>query len=137
MGSNVEDRPVIRREESDRQSNTLLLGPDEHAAAEARHHLHQFLVERDVAPERLEPAELVVSERVTNAEVEVYSRIDGDAVRIWVSDEVPITPHPHEPTVHGGGWGLHIIHEVATRWGVSPRVDGHPGKPVWAEVLLA
>ena len=133
---------MIRTVESDRFSFTLVLEPDEHAAGEARHELRQFLVDREVAAGQLSAAELVVSELVTNAvssgspEVEVYARVDGDTIRIWVSDEVAVAPQPHEPSPQGGGWGLHIIHEVATRWGVRPRVDGQPGKTVWADVLL-
>jgi anti-sigma regulatory factor (Ser/Thr protein kinase) len=133
---------MIRVEESDRLSLTLLLSPEDGSVAQARHHLHEFLTSRDVVPERIDPTDLVVSELVTNAieagspEIEVYARVDGDAVRVWVSDAVPLAPQAHTPSPHGGGWGLHIIHEVATRWGVRPRVDGHPGKTVWAEVLL-
>jgi len=130
-------------QEADRFSITLVLAPDEHAAGEARHELHQFLAGREVDVERVGWVELVVSELVTNAvaagsaEVEVYARVDRNAVRIWVSDEIPVTPYPHEPSADGDGWGLNIIHQVAARWGVRPRVDDHPGKTVWADVLLS
>lgn len=67
---------------------------------------------------------LMVSELVTNALVHGMGRISlridvaSDALRVRVSDEgnVRVAPSP-TPGAHGG-WGLRIVDQLATTWGV-------------------
>lgn len=81
---------------------------------------------------------LVISELVTNAvrhaasDVDVSLDLTPDRLRIEVSDL------SHDPPVLGdidaardGGWGLHIVSSLASRWGLESRVHG---KTVWCEL---
>lgn len=69
-------------------------------------------------------AALLVSELVTNAVThgvgEIWLRVDTetDGVRVEVSDQgnVALAPSP-TPGAHGG-WGLRIVDELASEWGV-------------------
>jgi anti-sigma regulatory factor (Ser/Thr protein kinase) len=79
---------------------------------------------------------LVVSELVTNALIHgagapVLRLTCGESrVRLEVGDARTEIPRPREPDADGG-WGLHVIEQLATGWGVSPRDDG---KVVWCEL---
>ncbi|MEV7970396.1 ATP-binding protein [Sphaerisporangium sp. NPDC088356] len=79
---------------------------------------------------------LVVSELVTNALIHgagtpvLRLSCDESRVRLEVSDTNAEMPRPREPDAEGG-WGLHVIEELTTGWGASPRVDG---KVVWCEL---
>lgn len=88
----------------------------------------------------IEPAQLLVSELVTNAVVHgghgvviVRVSVDEPWLRIEVSDanarEYPRLKVPHD----NGARGLHIVDAVASAWGCSP-VGGR--KTVWCEVPL-
>jgi anti-sigma regulatory factor (Ser/Thr protein kinase) len=76
----------------------------------------------------------VVTEMVSNAirygrppiRVEL-SRADGH-VRIVVSDEGGGEPRQRKPGA-GGGWGLHIVEGLASRWGVTPGTA-----EIWVEI---
>ncbi|MFF6994775.1 ATP-binding protein [Streptomyces sp. NPDC008313] len=63
-------------------------------------------------------------------------------VRIEVTDtrgeRLPRMPaaHTEEADPHEGGRGLLLVEALADRWGWSPRVDGGPGKTVWAECAV-
>jgi anti-sigma regulatory factor (Ser/Thr protein kinase) len=112
--------------------------PAEEAPAQARAALEVF--DQILAPEVLEDLQLVVSELVTNSvkfgpkrSITLSLQIGTDGmVRGEVIDEgdgekakVEMTP---EPSLEGG-WGLHLLNRVATRWGV------HEGSThVWFEV---
>jgi anti-sigma regulatory factor (Ser/Thr protein kinase) len=86
--------------------------------------------------------ELLTSELVTNAirhahgSVEVTIDLLGsDRVRIEVRDRSNRPPvlQPLE-TAHNGGWGLHIVGRIATRWGL----EQHTGeKTIWCEIAPA
>ena len=83
-----------------------------------------------------EEAVLVVSELVTNAILHGRGsrtlRLIGTAwrVRIEVADDNPVPPAIRQGGADGG-WGMRLIEQLTTDWGVSPR-DG--GKVVWGEV---
>jgi anti-sigma regulatory factor (Ser/Thr protein kinase) len=86
--------------------------------------------------------ELLTSELVTNAirhsEGTVELSIDhpsADCVRIEVrdlSERLPVM-RPLE-TARDGGWGLHIVGSIATRWGLEQRTGE---KTIWCEVAPA
>jgi anti-sigma regulatory factor (Ser/Thr protein kinase) len=101
--------------------------PADDAPAQARAALEVF--DQILSPEVLEDLQLVVSELVTNSvkfgpkrsitlalsvgsqgvvEGEVIDQGDGEQAKIEMSVE---------PTIDGG-WGLHLVDQVATRWGV-------------------
>ncbi|MFH8582963.1 ATP-binding protein [Streptomyces celluloflavus] len=84
---------------------------------------------------------LVLSELLTNAvrhahaspgrEIETRYLREANGLRIEVhdaSDELPVLG----PSAETGGWGLLLVDQMATRWGVTERVSG--GKSVWAVV---
>ena len=101
--------------------------PADDAPAQARAALEVF--DQILSPEVLEDLQLVVSELVTNSvkfgpkrsitlalsvgsqgvvEGEVIDQGDGERAKIEMSVE---------PTIDGG-WGLHLVDQVSTRWGV-------------------
>lgn len=82
---------------------------------------------------------LLASELVTNAvrhasgEVGLSIVRSENAVRVAVSDGSDALPVKVDPgTPHDGGWGLHIVEQLASRWGLE-KYDG--GKAVWCEVV--
>jgi transcriptional regulator with XRE-family HTH domain/anti-sigma regulatory factor (Ser/Thr protein kinase) len=84
-------------------------------------------------------AALVTSELVTNSVrhsrsdwVEVAIILTTDVLRIEVSDQDRHTIRPRTPDFDGG-WGLTIVGELATRWGVERH---SAGKMVWIECDL-
>jgi PAS domain S-box-containing protein len=83
--------------------------------------------------------ELITSEltsnAVTSSATEIRLRLSrGDAVvRLEVDDDGPGTPQVVEGS-EAGGWGLHVVEEVSTAWGVIPLPAG--GKTVWAEIPM-
>jgi len=81
---------------------------------------------------------LVTSELVTNAvrhaasEVAVSIDLLPDGVRVEVQDLSEQPPVKDELGRAGdGGWGLHIVERLATRYGLEPRAGG---KTVWCEL---
>ena len=112
--------------------------PADDAPAQARAALEVF--DQILAPEVLEDLQLVVSELITNSvkfgpkrsitlalaitgegvvEGEVIDQGDGEQAKVEMTVE---------PTLDGG-WGLHLVDQVAQRWGV------HEGSThVWFEI---
>ncbi|GHB06121.1 ATP-binding protein [Streptomyces chryseus] len=90
-------------------------------------------------PERVEVVVLLVSELVTNAHrhagTDAWLRLDptSEGVRLTVRDASPNPPEPRvpDPEAAAGGFGLHILDRLASRWGVETHADG---KHVWALV---
>jgi anti-sigma regulatory factor (Ser/Thr protein kinase) len=81
---------------------------------------------------------LVTSELVTNAVQHAGSAVDvtldltPERLRLEVSDcseQPPVLGDVAD--AHNGGWGLHIVALLASRWGLESRADG---KTVWCEV---
>ena len=85
-----------------------------------------------------ETAALLASELVTNAvlhahsPVEVRVTVDRDTVRVDVRDQHDRLPEAPRTSATFSGRGLHIVQELADRWGTSPLPLG--GKTVWFEV---
>jgi anti-sigma regulatory factor (Ser/Thr protein kinase) len=86
-----------------------------------------------------EMTELLISELVTNSVrhshsdwVDVAITLTTEVLRIEVSDQDLQTVRPRTPDLDGG-WGLTLVGELATRWGVERRTTG---KTVWIEYDL-
>jgi anti-sigma regulatory factor (Ser/Thr protein kinase) len=113
--------------------------PADDAPAQARGALEVF--DQILAPEILEDLQLIVTELITNSvkfgpkrsitlslqlaadgfvQGEVIDQGDGQRAKVEMAGE---------PSLEGGGWGLHLVDRVATRWGV------HEGSThVWFEL---
>ena len=86
-----------------------------------------------------ESAALLTSELVTNSVkhsgsdwIEVAITLGIDVLRIEVSDQATQSIRPRTPDLEGG-WGLTLVGELATRWGVERH---RAGKTVWVEFDL-
>jgi hypothetical protein len=74
------------------------------------------------------------SVRHTDSEwVEVAIILGVDVLRVEVSDTDNQALRPRTPTTDGG-WGLTLVAELATRWGVEREPAG---KTIWIELDLA
>jgi anti-sigma regulatory factor (Ser/Thr protein kinase) len=118
----------------------LALARDPDSAAEARRALGE--VSDHLSQRRLEDAQLLVSELVTNAirhaglehdDVIRLVVMSGDrALRIEVCDPgsgfevTEPTPDPARPS----GWGLYLVRELSDRWGVERDAETR----VWFEL---
>jgi CheY-like chemotaxis protein/anti-sigma regulatory factor (Ser/Thr protein kinase) len=116
--------------------HVLHLTDDVAAARTGRRFVASLLDDHDQALAR--DVELLVSELVTNAishassEPRLEVRITPSTVRVDVYDADPSLPAPRSPDIdRPGGRGLHIVDEVAARWGAAP-LD--TGKVVWFEL---
>ena len=112
--------------------------PAEDAPAQARAALEVF--DQILSPDVLEDLQLVVSELVTNSvkfgpkrpitlalTVGKDGLVSGEVIDQGDSEQRTVEMTP-EPTV-SGGWGLHLVDQVAQRWGV------HEGSThVWFEI---
>jgi anti-sigma regulatory factor (Ser/Thr protein kinase) len=110
-------------------------GPD--APAEARSALRRFHPE--LAPELMQVVVLLASELVSNAvkharalSIPIRCEVTPSHVRVEVSDGGKrFRPRMTElEPGQRGGWGLYLVDEMASRWGVSER----DGKSVWFEI---
>jgi anti-sigma regulatory factor (Ser/Thr protein kinase) len=110
-------------------------GPD--APSEARSALRRFHPE--LPADLMQVVVLLASELVANAVkhaeaalVLIRFQVLPSQVRVEVADEGPgFTPRAPEPDPSGiGGWGLHLVDELSSRWGT---IDG-PGARVWFEI---
>lgn len=116
------------------------LSPTDRAPAAARQSLDRLAGRLD--RDGLETMRLLVSELVTNSVRHARLERSGwinlsveekpDAVRVAVTDpgvgfdERPGPPQPGDPS----GWGLHLVEQLADRWGISR--DGET--KVWFEI---
>jgi len=82
--------------------------------------------------------ELLTSEVVTNAlrhassAPRIEAQLGPDVVRVAVYDEDPTLPARREPDLgEPGGRGLHLLDQMASRWGAEPTSHG---KVVWFEL---
>src|SRR5260221_4981584 len=111
-------------------------GPD--APAEARKALRRL--HSELPPELLQAVVLLASELVSNAvqhanadAIPIRVEVMRTHVHVEVADEgAGFIPDPRRPGPGTtGGWGLHLVDELASRWGVHDTVDG---TRVWFEV---
>lgn len=90
-------------------------------------------------------AQLLTSEVVSNAILQAHGdpsatmivRVErGDSIKVEVVDGGPVfEANPRESGPGSdGGWGLSLVHAVATAWGIEPEGKG---KKVWFEVSAA
>jgi anti-sigma regulatory factor (Ser/Thr protein kinase) len=96
----------------------------------------------DLAPGVLDDVRLLVSELVTNSVrhaglgeqgwVELRATLRGGTLRVEVGDPGPgFLPEIPQPTMYQeSGWGLYLVEQVASRWGVVDRAGGL----VWFEI---
>jgi two-component sensor histidine kinase len=116
------------------QKRVIQLPRDMPAVRTARHATEEWI--GDDRPELRSAVAAVVTEMVSNAirygrpPIRVELTRSPDIVRMVVSDEGGGAPHQREPGA-GGGWGLHIVERLASRWGV-----GAGSTEVWAEIDL-
>jgi anti-sigma regulatory factor (Ser/Thr protein kinase) len=116
------------------------LEPGPAAAAEARAAL--TVLDGRLAADTLDDIRLLVSELVTNsvrhsgatrgASVRLTVASRGRSVRVEVIDAGRgFEPKPRsKPHDEAGGWGLHLVEQIATRWGVT----SSRGSRVWFEI---
>jgi anti-sigma regulatory factor (Ser/Thr protein kinase) len=116
---------------------TETLPPDPASVARARRLIWRFLADCEAGVDG-DAAGLLTSELVTNAirhagtSVELLARVN-DALRVEVTDgrpELPLAPRDAEG-FSVSGRGLHLVDELASRWGVHR--DGDT-KTVWFEL---
>jgi anti-sigma regulatory factor (Ser/Thr protein kinase) len=128
-----EDAPVLR----------LDLEQSREAPAFARAAIAEFSEDRDMDTTTLATITLLVSEIVTNAvihphvesatKIRLYAHIAGGVMRVEVTDEGSgFTPRPRDPAQVGGGYGLYLLEQQATRWGV----DLERATTVWFEMTI-
>jgi anti-sigma regulatory factor (Ser/Thr protein kinase) len=107
------------------------------APSEARTALRRFHPE--LPAELMQVVVLLASELVANAVkhakaelVAIRFEVIPRHIRVEVSDEGPgFAPDPVELDPSGvGGWGLHLVDELSSRWGV----DEGEGARVWFEI---
>jgi anti-sigma regulatory factor (Ser/Thr protein kinase) len=121
-----------------RRIRALRLTPDLTAPRLARSAIRQLLAGRD--GDTIDRALLVTSEAVSNAvihaatEIILDAELEGDHLRVTIEDGDERAPVPRPPAGSHGGFGLHVIDELADAWGVAPRDDG---KAIWFEMSLA
>ena len=110
-------------------------GPD--APSEARAALRR--AHPELAPDLMQIIVLLASELISNAvkhaeadPITLRFEVVPRYVRVEVADPgTGFGPELREPDPTGlGGWGLHLVDELSTRWGVA---DDH-GTRVWFEI---
>lgn len=96
-----------------------------------------------LSPAKLDEARIAVSELVSNAvrhaqmsphdSIEVRGAIHPGLLRVEVCDQGPgFEPDPYRAPHADSGWGLHILDQLADRWGTSPEQP----VSVWFEMDL-
>lgn len=109
------------------------------ASARAARTFVADVLAQSAAQDCADVARLLVNELVTNAllharsRVEVVVRVQPRTVRVDVHDAVERLPYLlSDPGDAIAGRGLHIVDELAARWGAEPLPTG--GKTVWFEL---
>jgi anti-sigma regulatory factor (Ser/Thr protein kinase) len=118
---------------------------DPQAPSLARAAVRGFLEQSELAAAERGTLTLLVSELVSNAVLHsdappasgivLHARLlDEDAVRVEVIDcGSGFTATPRDPERPHGGYGLYLLEQQATRWGV----DRDGGTRVWFELVSA
>jgi len=119
-------------------SATLRLQPQLDAPRQARNHLENTC--RHLAPTVRSDASLILSEIVTNAVIHARTMItiaiecDNNSVAVAVTDNSTQAPQlRHHDDLFEGGYGLHLIDQLAAAWGYDASSDGE-GKVVWFRI---
>ncbi|MBD0671298.1 ATP-binding protein [Streptomyces sp. CBMA156] len=114
----------------------------------ARYLLRAYLAGLPTGDRYTDTAELLLGELFANAvqhsdapddcHIEIHFALTpDDLLRLEVHDAGANTPTLHTPTPFNEyGRGLHLVNELAERWGYSPRPGGI-GKFVWAIIAPA
>jgi anti-sigma regulatory factor (Ser/Thr protein kinase) len=111
------------------RSLTVPLGPE--ASSVSRSFLREVIVE-ELPTDITDSVLLLTSELVTNATrhsgspvgsgIEIIVDLDKGAIRVAVVDEgVGFAPDQPRVPSDEGGWGLHLIRTLASRWGLERR----------------
>lgn len=120
---------------------SLDLEPNPEAPFVARAAITGFCEHLESARPVLSTLVLLVSEVVTNAvvhpdliepaEIRFCARVANHRIRVEVTDcGSGFTPRPRDPGQAGGGYGLYLVSEAASSWGV----DRENGTTVWFEM---
>jgi anti-sigma regulatory factor (Ser/Thr protein kinase) len=119
---------------------TLELARDAAAPKRARAALDGL--DGGIPPEKLDAARLLVSELVTNAvkyggdgPVRVHAELDEGVLRSEVVDDgsgFALVARDTDDLETPGGWGLHLVGELADRWGAY---EG--STHVWFEIRVS
>jgi anti-sigma regulatory factor (Ser/Thr protein kinase) len=127
------------------QQATLEFVPALRAPRAARAFVAETLTAWNVQADKVEAAQLVVSELVTNAvlhapdspTITLDLRLTGDAVRVLVSDhglgEPDRRPQPDALTCETGR-GVWLVDAFTEQWGAE--THGRDGKTVWCELTI-
>jgi len=128
------------------QQATHELVPALGAPRAARAFVAETLTAWDVQAEKIEAAQLVVSELVTNAvlhtaestAISLDLRLTDGVVRVLVSDGSLGEPErrapPPDPWTAETGRGVWLVDAFAERWGTE--THGREGKTVWCELRI-
>lgn len=125
----------LARRRAPTSGDALHLPPLPAAARAARDFVRSTC--RDYAAETVETAVLLVNELVSQAlrhagsDLGVHLSLDGNTIRLGVSDDDPRLPHRLPRTTGAGGawvWELRVLNALADRWGALPTAQG---KLVW------
>ena len=110
---------------------------------DARRAVSRLLRTAGVDGDQVEDVLLIVSELVTNAirhagtSVDFVAELEPGGIVLRVTDRDAALPRPGSPRLgQAGGWGLHLVEQMATEWGCEP-CGNAVGKTVWAELPLA
>jgi anti-sigma regulatory factor (Ser/Thr protein kinase) len=124
---------------------TLQLVPALRAPRAARAFVAETLTAWNVQADKVEAAQLVVSELVTNAvlhaagspTIRLDVRLTDGAVRVLVSDGglgEPERSPQLDPSTGETGRGVWLVEAFAKRWGTE--THGRGGKTVWCELSI-
>ena len=119
------------------ERESCVLPPSKDAPAAARRFVAAALGSRGIT-NAFADLPLLTSELVTNAvrhaesDVALSLAFAPDRVRLEVADRSRRLPVVTDGVpVRSRGWGMHIVEQLATRWGLEP---DEGGKTVWCEV---
>ncbi|MFL5863883.1 MAG: ATP-binding protein [Solirubrobacteraceae bacterium] len=119
----------------------LELEPAPEAPAVARAALAEFSETHGIDADTRATVLLLVSELVTNAvvhpdvqppdDIGMHVRMTELVIRVEITDQGSgFTPAPRNPAQIDGGYGLYLLSQAASRWGV----ESGDGTTVWFEV---
>jgi anti-sigma regulatory factor (Ser/Thr protein kinase) len=121
----------------------LALPPSREAPSLARAAIAGFSEDLEMDAATVATLTLLVSEVVTNAvihptlespaDIQLAARITSGMIRVEVTDEGSgFTPKPRDPSQSDRGYGLYLLEQQASDWGVQ----GQTGNTVWFELAF-